>query len=63
MPMPKKSHQEQYQEDHQRNICPGCQLWVLWYHDKKGKEVFGCEIGEIPYKDECPAHKGKRRAQ
>jgi len=33
---------------------------VLWYLNKKGKKVFGCEIGKIPYRDECPARKSKR---
>lgn len=49
-----------YLEKHQRKICPGCLHWVPWYHDTKGKEVFGCEFGLIPHRDECPARKDKR---
>ncbi|MBA7701528.1 hypothetical protein ES703_110268 [subsurface metagenome] len=49
----------QYLQTHQRTICPGCRLWVPWYQDKKGKKVFSCEIGEIPYRDECPARTGR----
>lgn len=51
----------QYLEDHQRNICPGCSFWVLWYNDKKGKPVYGCQVGLIPYKDKCPARKKRSR--
>ena len=50
----------QYLNQHQRTICKGCRHWVLWYLNKKGKKVFGCEIGKIPYRDECPARKSKR---
>jgi len=61
--MPKKSHKDRYLEEHQRTICPGCLQWVLWYYDKKGKKVFGCELGLIPYRDKCPSFKDKRSRQ
>ena len=51
---------KEYLGQHQRTICKGCRHWVLWYLNKKGKKVFGCEIGKIPYRDECTARKGKR---
>jgi len=47
------SLKSQYLSTHQRNICPGCRHWVLWYYDKKGKKVFGCAFGEIPNNNEC----------
>lgn len=50
----------QYLKTHTRDICSGCAHWVLWYHDKKGNKVFGCELGEIPYRDECQSFKSKR---
>lgn len=59
--MPKTEYlKTAYQKDHQRNICSGCGFWVPWYTDKKGKKVFGCQIGLIPYRDECRARKGRR---
>jgi len=53
--------QDRYLEEHQRNICPGCRLWVLWYRDKGGKPVHGCQIGLIPRNDECDHKESKRR--
>ena len=52
-------NQDRYLEEHQRDICPSCRSWVPWYKDKKGKAVYGCQVGLIPYRDECPARKGK----
>jgi len=54
--MPKKPHKDRYLEEHQRNICPDCQRWEFWYRDKKGNKVFGCVLGLIPHRDECPCN-------
>jgi len=45
--------QERYLQEHRRDICPGCKLWVLWYRDEEGKPVYGCEIGKIPDRGQC----------
>jgi len=35
--------------DWNRELCKkGCEEWIPWYRDKKGKVVYGCRVGEIP---------------
>lgn len=52
---------DRYLQEHTRDICPGCRLWVLWYRDKRGNPVHGCQIGEIPRRGECTHKESKRR--
>lgn len=52
---------DRFLKEHTRNICPGCPLWVLFYRDKRGKPVYGCQIGRIPRNDECDRKESKRR--
>lgn len=45
-----------YLQNHQRTICPGCQFWVPWYRNKKGKQVYSCRLGLIPEHGYCRRH-------
>jgi len=42
-----------YLKEYTRDLCRDCKFWVPWHYDRKGKKVFGCKLGEIPYQNEC----------
>lgn len=64
--MPREAAMTATHLDWDREFCKqGCQEWIPWYRNKKGKIVYGCRIGEIPKKNcgqyHCPHRKATKQ--
>ena len=54
--------------DWERELCEkGCREWILWYRNKKSKQVYGCRIGLIPQKScgqwYCPRRNPRKKKE
>ena len=49
--VPKKTALNGTDLDWERGLCnQGCQEWIPWYRNKRGKLIRGCRLGLIPHR-------------